>query len=244
MGFQQWLIALLHQIFLPKHAHTMEWQMLKLLNRDRRKHGLPSLKMQFDLRRVARKHSKDMAKLDYFEHKNLWGQTHVDRYKENSISEVTSGENLAKIAGYNFPVHRAEVGLMNSPGHRANILNKDFNCVGIGVYRSERNVYFFTQNFAKRELIFTRTPPSFIRAGKALTLSFKPLDRSRRGVLRLQLGDSIEEERGFPIHEGTNTLKVLCRHPGVYEVHLYVGNGPQLKLSNLFTLHVKKGWFW
>lgn len=241
------MIYILRSIFLPKNVKTMEWKMLRLLNKDRRKYKLKPLFMQEDLRRVARSHSKDMAKLDYFEHENWMGQTHVDRLKEAKVTDVNSGENLAKIGGYKFPVTRAEIGLMNSPGHRANILNKTYNCVGIGLHISEKKVYYFTQNFAKRSLIFLRKPRKSINTNKSLILKFKPVNNSTRmGIYRISDASGIILEKGFPIIRGKNVLNIQINEIGLYKIELFTEEKPQneLRMTNSFNIRVTRARFW
>lgn len=230
---------------MPNSIRTMEWKMLRLLNRDRKDHGLKPLFMQSDLRIVARKHSRDMARKDYFEHENLSGQSHVDRYKDAQISDVVSGENLAKIGGYAHPVERAEIGLMNSPGHRANILNKSYNCVGVGIHKSEKKIYYYTQNFAHRDLIFSKNPKQSVNIKKGLTLHFKPASPVQMGVYRVLDISGVIKEKGFPIKREGARLHINFSEGGQYTVQLYTGsaNSRQLKLSNEIKLRVKRGWF-
>lgn len=222
----------------------MEWTMLRLLNRDRRRHGLKSLFMQGDLRNVARNHSKDMAQKDYFEHEDLSGKSHADRYKDAQISDVVSGENLAKISGYKYPVHRAEIGLMNSPGHRANILHPSFNCVGIGIHKSQNGTLYYTQNFAYRALILSKNPPESVRVNKALVLHFKPAESMNIGVYRVLDETGVIKEKAFPIKD-KNQLAIPFTKAGKYRVQLYTGDktGKTLKLSNDIKIRVRKGWF-
>ncbi|MBU0981755.1 CAP domain-containing protein [Patescibacteria group bacterium] len=245
MGLKNWFSFVFMSIFIPNSLKTMEWKMLRLLNRDRRKYRIQALFMQDDLRRVAREHSKDMAKLDYFEHKNWRGQTHVDRLMEAKVTDTVSGENLAKIGGYNYPVHRAEIGLMNSPGHRANILNKQFNCVGIGIHKSENKIFYFTQNFALRKLIFLKKPKESINIQKGLFLYFKPVGKVQMGVYRLLDASGVIKEKGFPIEKGKNMLNIHFPDIGHYKIEIFSGEKGkiQLNLSNQFSVHVKKGWF-
>jgi hypothetical protein len=245
MGFKQWLIFKLSQLFFPSSLKTMEWKMLQLLNRDRKDHGLRPLFMQDDLRRVARQHSKDMARNNYFEHENLTGQNHADRLKQARISDVSSGENLAKIQGYSHPVHRAERGLMNSPGHRANILNAKYNCVGVGIHKSKDSAYIYTQNFAHRELIFIKSPPKSTRMKKGLNLHFKPIKHKRMGVLRVIRNNEIIKEKGFVIMRGKNKLSINFSTTGKHIIQLFTSGvrDKHLSLSNEIKLHVKKGYF-
>ncbi len=219
--------------------------MLRLVNRARRQHGLRPLKMQDDLRKVAREHSKDMARLDYFEHKNFLGQSHVERLQEAKVTDIHSGENLAKIGGYTHPLLRAHQGLMNSPGHRANILNPSYNTVGIGIHRAENKILYFTQNFAKRALIFLKKPPSRIRRQKNFNLHFKPFGKISYGVYRISEGPHITHERGFSIHQGNNRLSLSIENAGFYKIELFTGdkNSSKFTKSNEIILRVRRGWF-
>ena len=142
----------LHNIFLPNSLRTMEWRMLMLVNQDRKYHNLSALTMQNDLRDVARNHSFHMAEQDFFAHVDPANRDPGDRIHGAGITDMTFGENLAKMRGFEHVTEEAEKALMKSPGHRANILYKDFNCVGIGVIQAKDQTYYFTQNFARRFL--------------------------------------------------------------------------------------------
>lgn len=220
--------------------------MLRLVNKDRKKHGLKALFMQNDLRIVARDHSKDMARRNYFEHENLQGKSHADRYTEARISDVISGENLAKIGGFPHPVNRAEIGLMNSPGHRANILNVKYNCVGVGIHKSDKKVYYFTQNFAYRTLIFSKNPSSTVKLKKGLRLKIKGIPKVQMGVYRIKdLAGQIIKEKGFPVSEKVQELHIPFRETGSFHIELYSGNkgGKSLQISNRIKIRVVKGLF-
>lgn len=142
----------LHSLLLPNSLRTMEWRMLILLNQDRKYHHLSTLTMQNDLRIVARNHSFHMAEQDFFAHVDPANRDPGDRIREAGITDTTFGENLAKMRGFEHVTEEAEKALMKSPGHRANILYKDFNCVGVGVIQAKDKTYYFTQNFARRFL--------------------------------------------------------------------------------------------
>jgi len=247
MNFGEYLRYLLLMIFAPRSLKTMEWRMLKLLNKDRKRHGLKPVRMQDDLRDVARKHSSDMAKKDYFDHVNLKSQSPSDRLKGARVSDVISGENLAKVGGYGNPTQFAEKGLMNSPGHRANILNGLYNAVGIGVVRNPRKVYFFTQNFAKRYLIFRKRIPKTVGFKHGLHLkgdSFSQVHKIICHVKKPKI-DTVLQEHLFEVKNGVFSFTVAFDKRGNYEVWLYVDSGQQGKytLANHFLLKVRKGLF-
>jgi uncharacterized protein YkwD len=103
--------------------------MLELVNKERIKHGLKPLKFDPDLVPVARAHSQDMFAKGYFAHDNLDGKDPFDRMRAAGIHFQSAGENLALAQ----TVEIAHVNLMNSPGHRANILNPSFGRLGIGI---------------------------------------------------------------------------------------------------------------
>ncbi len=120
-----------------------EAKMLALLNKERAKHGLNLLVMDGTLRTLARKHSREMFARGYFAHVDPDGKGPFDRMREAGIEYDEAGENLAKAPSVSI-AHR---GLMNSPGHRANILDSKFGKVGIGGYSSEIHGKMFSQEF-------------------------------------------------------------------------------------------------
>ncbi len=111
----------------PRPAYEAE--MLRMLNEERKKNGLKPLQADGEMLQVARAHSMDMFVNGYFAHDNLQGKDPFDRMRAANISFAAAGENLALAQ----TVEIAHVNLMNSPGHRANILNPSFGRVGIGI---------------------------------------------------------------------------------------------------------------
>ena len=106
-----------------------EAEMLQMINEERQKHGLKLLQPDPEMLQVARAHSQDMFAKGYFAHDDLDGKDPFDRMRAANIRFATAGENLALAQ----TVGIAHVNLMNSPGHRANILNPSFGRVGIGI---------------------------------------------------------------------------------------------------------------
>jgi uncharacterized protein YkwD len=106
-----------------------EAEMLQMINEERQKHGLKPLQADPEMLQVARAHSQDMFAKGYFAHDDPEGKDPFDRMKAANIRFETAGENLALAQ----TVEIAHVNLMNSPGHRANILNPSFGRVGIGI---------------------------------------------------------------------------------------------------------------
>lgn len=107
----------------------LEAQMLQLVNEERAKAGLKPVLADPELARVARTHSQDMFVRGYFAHVNPDGKDPFDRMRAANVKFRAAGENLALAQTLEI----AHTNLMNSPGHRANILNPAFGRLGIGV---------------------------------------------------------------------------------------------------------------
>lgn len=136
-------IDLKFTVATPVIDQEAEMEMLRLINEERTLHGLPELVMDERLREIARRHSVDMFQRGYFSHINPEGKTPFDRIQAGGVSFIIAGENIA-IAP---TVSIAHQGLMDSQGHRENILRSQFRLVGIGAAQGGRYGTMFTQNF-------------------------------------------------------------------------------------------------
>jgi len=121
----------------------LEAEMLVLVNNERKEHGLQPLKADPEMAVVARKHSADMFARSYFSHYTPEGADPFARMRKDHLIFLTAGENLA-LAQTLIVAHN---GLMNSPGHRANILNPTFGRLGIGVLDGGVYGLMITQSF-------------------------------------------------------------------------------------------------
>lgn len=121
-----------------------EAMMLRLLNQERAVAGLKPVRADDSLRVVARAHSAEMFRLKYFAHESPVTGTPFDRLRKAGIRYDMAAENLA----YAPTVEVAHRGLMNSTGHRRNILTPEFTKVGIGVMQSQLWGKMFTQLFS------------------------------------------------------------------------------------------------
>lgn len=121
-----------------------EYQLFDLTNAARVQHQLPILTWDEHVRGTARKHSTDMAVNNYFDHTNLEGESPFDRMKEDDVRFHLAGENLAY---GQFSSIFAHEGLMNSLGHRKNILRDDYEYLGVGVAFNDESQPYYTQNF-------------------------------------------------------------------------------------------------
>ncbi len=121
----------------------LEKQMLDLVNQERQKVGLNPLAPDPELTEVARRHSADMFARGYFAHDTPEGLSPFDRMRAANVHFLTAGENLALAPTLSV----AHTGLMNSPGHRANILRKEFGRVGIGIMDGGMRGLMVSQEF-------------------------------------------------------------------------------------------------
>lgn len=121
----------------------LEKQMLDLVNQERVANGLRPLVADPELTEVARRHSADMFARGYFAHDTPEGLSPFDRMREADVQFLTAGENLALAP----TVSVAHTGLMNSPGHRANILRPQFGRVGIGIMDGGMRGLMVSQEF-------------------------------------------------------------------------------------------------
>jgi uncharacterized protein YkwD len=111
-------------------ATTAEDAVIELTNQARATAGCAPLRFDARLRTAARRHSTDMGLNDYFSHTSQDGDTFADRIEAAGYPHP-GAENIAR--GYQTPAEVMD-GWMNSPGHRANILNCGLRTIGVGAY--------------------------------------------------------------------------------------------------------------
>jgi hypothetical protein len=133
-----------------------EVRMLTLLNDARRAAGLNPLQADSELREIALGHSKDMVKHHFVAHVSPSTGSPEDRARRSGIVLSTFGENIAASGSPEV----AHEGLMNSPGHRKNMLEPLFTHVGIAALRGDTGLVV-TMNFGRRP------PPSALPTGTA-----------------------------------------------------------------------------
>jgi hypothetical protein len=120
-----------------------EARMLALVNAERAGSGLRPLVADERIRDVARLHSEEMFRQGYFSHTSSQTGSPADRLRQGGVRFALAGENLA----YAPTVDVAHAGLMESPGHRRNILMPEYSRIGIGVISAGLHGRMFTQNF-------------------------------------------------------------------------------------------------
>jgi len=128
-----------------------EQEVWRLTNEERARHGLPGLYYESGLAALAKRHSANMLQRGFFAHRDPWGDEvsgRKDKYYPNLL--VSSiGENLGKFTNSQkvFVPQELVTGWMNSPTHRANILDQGYTHIGIGIVFRNDEMYA-TQNFA------------------------------------------------------------------------------------------------
>ncbi|MBE6910448.1 MAG: sporulation protein [Ruminococcaceae bacterium] len=106
-----------------------EREVVRLVNEERAKAGVAPLTEDGELSRIARLKSRDMRDRGYFDHNSPAYGTPFQMLRSFGITYRTAGENIAM--GYRTP-EAVVAAWMNSPGHRANILNASYTTIGVG----------------------------------------------------------------------------------------------------------------
>jgi hypothetical protein len=122
-----------------------EKQLVELINQERAREGVPPLALDDRLTQAARKHTALMVKHDTPSHQLSEEQPLQVRVADEALRSDRQAENV----GLEMDVAGAHAMLMNSPAHRANILSRDYNAVGVGVILSGDKLYV-TEDFAHR----------------------------------------------------------------------------------------------
>ncbi len=155
-----------------------------LVNRARAEHGIKPLQPDLILQSTAMSHSQDMARHGYCAHFNPKGESPLRRLK-NHGGRGEVAENIS----CTHSISAAHQGLMESPGHRANILNEDFTHMGIGVARLAKQ-YYVTQLFQKKG---AREDPEQIRQ---TIIQWLNRERTQKGLPPLVLDPILMETSG------------------------------------------------
>jgi len=124
---------------------ALENQVVELVNAERIQRGLRPLTLNWQLARVARYKAEDMDKNNYFSHQSPTYGSPFDMLRSFGIPFTAAAENIA----YGQPTAQVVVNTwMNSAGHRANILNRNFTEIGVG-YSNSRGTPYWTQMFIR-----------------------------------------------------------------------------------------------
>lgn len=125
---------------------AIENKVAQLVNQERAKKGLPALKYNWEVARVARYKSADMANKKYFSHTSPTYGSPFNMMENFGIRFSSAGENIAM--GQRTP-EEVMNSWMNSPGHRANILSGSFTQIGVGYAKDKNGRIYWTQMFIR-----------------------------------------------------------------------------------------------
>ena len=120
-----------------------EKEVFNLINTQRVNNGLPALKEDKEVQKAAKIKAQDMVNKNYFSHTSPTYGSPFDMLKSFGINYKSAGENIAGNSTNSGAVNA----WMNSPGHKANILNSSFNYTGIGVVSSPKYGKIYVQIF-------------------------------------------------------------------------------------------------
>ncbi|MFP3916789.1 SafA/ExsA family spore coat assembly protein [Lysinibacillus telephonicus] len=133
------------KINIPEQqGQAVEQEVIRLVNVERANAGLPALKYDWELARVAEHKSQDMHDKKYFSHTSPTYGSPFTMMKNYGITYKSAGENIAQGQRTAQEVVNA---WMNSAGHRANILNSNYTHIGVG-YVADGN--YWTQMFIQK----------------------------------------------------------------------------------------------
>jgi len=144
----------------PNALTSDEQEFIERINAERTQRGLNALILDPMLVMTARAHSREMCDKDYFDHHSPTPElkSPMDRYLKSlhdmggrTPSYLLVGENIYYCSVFNdvYNVDYGHRALMDSPGHRANILEPRFTKIGLGVYHNAKGEYWVTEMFTK-----------------------------------------------------------------------------------------------
>lgn len=181
-------------------AEEAERRLLELVNRDRAAHRLPALEPDPAMGAVARAHSREMFETGVVAHISPRTGSASDRVRSAGIKTPVVLENVARAYG----VGEAEQGLMNSPGHRANILSNEVNRIGVGIVIGEeiagRRALFVTQVFGYRA---TQIDPVALAKGAREAIARVSVIRPDEALSKLAQTQADEVASGLSNEEST-----------------------------------------
>jgi len=135
-------------VYIPnlQDIKTAENEVIRLVNIQRGNIGLPKLSTNWQLSRIARYKSQDMINKNYFSHISPTYGSPFNMMENFGLKFSAAGENIAM--GQQTP-SSVVTAWMNSPGHKANILNPSYTQIGVGLAKNSNGTCYWTQMFIK-----------------------------------------------------------------------------------------------
>lgn len=206
----------------PAAAHyneAAEARIFQLLNQARTQRGLPSLQSNAQLQEAARAHSQLMASRQKLSHQFRGEPVVRERLAATGLHFDSDGENV----GLNQTAEGAHQGFMHSPPHRANMLNPNYNAVGIGVVERNGDIWV-TQDFARTFAEYSASGVEEIVAGRITEL------RGRAGLPALgrRFVPLLRQDACSMAHHDKLDPRLALRQPGVHEAATFTSTEPQV----------------
>jgi uncharacterized protein YkwD len=246
--------------------------MLQLINQDRQAHGLSILAWDEVAKNAGNQHTADMLKFDYFSHWNqegygpdhrytLAGGQHVVMENLHTFSYTYQDGRGAPIEDWYTIINNAQTGLMNSPGHRANILDPAHTHVGIGMaYNPIKGKFWLAQEFTNQHIKLTQPLPQQATIGDKIQITGQIIGEDWENILlnlayepfptpltQAQLNRtssyrspaiSLETRRISPSFNETITLN-HNQQPGIYHIRLF---SEEAGKQSLLLNHILQVW--
>lgn len=164
-------------------------RLLALMNEDRQRAGRAPVALDDGLSQIALAHCQDMHDHGFVGHTSPTTGSAKDRIERAGVRTTVVLENI----GRGYSADEVHHGLMDSPGHRANVLSPDVTHVGIGVVREsedERAAYLVTEVYVRRaaKIDVGEAPEQLLEAVNS--------ERERRGMRPLVADDDMAKLAG------------------------------------------------
>ncbi|SRR5579871_1671210 len=208
----------------PRPLPEVERIIFALTNQERARYRLPPLRNDQALDSIARGHSEDMLRRGFFSHTNPDRESPGDRMARLHRILIGEGaENIWSGSGYNANAVAEQIvgDWMNSPGHRANILNAEYTHLGVGAAMEGAEIRA-TQNFDIVEAFLATPAPRVIRRGAVLDLRTAP---NPSGTVAVKF-DLWSDGLGKPVFgPAPVTGTAIEAPPGNYRLRFYFEKG-------------------
>ena len=201
------------------YDQAAEEKIFQLLNQARVQRGLPALQVNAQLQEAARAHSRLLASHQKLSHQFSEEAVVRERLAMTGLHFDADGENV----GLNQTAEGAHQGFMHSPPHRANILNPDYNAVGIGVVARAGNIWV-TEDFARTFAEYSASGVEEIVAGRVTEM------RGRAGLPTLgrRFVPALRQDACTMAHHDKLDPRLVLRLPGVREAAAFTSTEPQV----------------
>jgi hypothetical protein len=202
-----------------RYDQSAEQKLFQLLNQERAQNGLPPLEQNAQLQVAARDHAQLMASRRKLSHQLPREPVMRERLALTGLHFDRDGENVA----FSQSAESVHQGFMRSPPHRANILNPDYNAVGIGAVERDGTIWV-TEDFARTFAEYSAAGVETIIAGRVSDLR----GRSGLPLLGRRFVPSLREDACTMAHHDRLDPPLVLRLPGVRQAATFTSTEPQV----------------